>query len=68
MDINDFSITLKHLAEVNSTNTYVKEHCAELADGTLVYADVQTAGRGRLDRVWLSKKGNFFGTLYFYVG
>ena len=63
MDINDFSITLKHLESVNSTNTYVKEHYADLSDGTLVYADIQTAGRGRLDRVWLSKKGNFFGTL-----
>ena len=63
MDIDDFSITLKHLEMVNSTNTYVKEHYADLPDGTLVYADIQTAGRGRLDRVWLSKKGNFFGTL-----
>ena len=63
MDINDIEINLHHLSEVDSTNTYTKERHAELADGTLVYADVQTAGRGRLDRVWLSKKGNFFGTL-----
>ena len=63
MDINDLSITLLHLAEVDSTNTYAKEHYAELADATLVYADIQTAGRGRLDRSWLSRRGNFFGTL-----
>lgn len=63
MDINDISIELLHFAEIDSTNTYAKEHHAELADGTLVYADVQTAGRGRLDRAWLSRKGNFFGTL-----
>jgi len=56
-------ITLLHLAEVDSTNTYAKNHQSELADGTLVFADIQTAGRGRLDRVWLSRKGNFFGTL-----
>ena len=63
MDINDISIDLLHFAEIDSTNTYAKEHHADLADGTLIYADVQTAGRGRLDRTWLSRKGNFFGTL-----
>lgn len=63
MDKDDFSITLLHLPEVDSTNTYAKTHHAELPDGTLIYADIQTAGRGRLDRKWLSRKGNFFGTL-----
>ena len=59
----DPEIKLYHLAEVDSTNSFVKRHCLELADGTLVYADVQTAGRGRLDRKWVSARGNFFGTL-----
>ena len=59
----DFDISLLHLAEVDSTNSYVKNNHLQLADGTLVYADVQTAGRGRLDRRWVSKPGNFFGTL-----
>lgn len=44
------------LDEVNSTNTYAKEHFSELDDGTLVAARCQTAGRGRLDRRWLAKK------------
>ena len=44
------------LDEVGSTNTYAKEHFDELADGTLVAARCQTAGRGRLERKWLSKK------------
>ena len=56
-------IKLHHLSEVDSTNTFVKQHCEELDDGALVWADIQTAGRGRLDRTWVSKKGNFFGTL-----
>ena len=60
---DDLEITLLHLEEVDSTNTYVKNHCQSLSDGTLVYADIQTAGRGRLDRRWVSQKGNFFGTL-----
>lgn len=63
MSADDLEITLLHLEEVDSTNTYVKNHCQDLADGTLVFADVQTAGRGRLDRRWVSQKGNFFGTL-----
>ncbi len=56
-------ISLYHLDEVDSTNSFVKRHVLELADGTLVYADVQTAGRGRMDRKWVSARGNFFGTL-----
>ncbi len=56
-------ITLHHLAEVDSTNTYAKTHHADLPDGALVYADIQTAGRGRMDRKWIAGKGNFFGTL-----
>ena len=60
---DDLEIKLLHLAEVDSTNTYAKSHCRDLADGTLVYADIQTAGRGRLDRKWVSTPGNFFGTL-----
>ena len=45
------------LEEVDSTNTYAKEHFDELADGTLVAARRQTSGRGRLNRVWYSEKG-----------
>ena len=39
-----------HLEETNSTNDYVKTHMSELENLTFVYADRQTAGRGRLDR------------------
>ena len=42
------------LDEVDSTNTYAKRHFDNLADGTLVSARMQTAGRGRLGRSWLS--------------
>ena len=63
MDINDLQINFIHLETVDSTNNFVKQHHAELDDFTLVYADIQTAGRGRLDRNWISRPGNFFGTL-----
>ena len=41
-----------HLEEIDSTNTYVKTRINELLDMTVVYADRQTFGRGRLDRKW----------------
>jgi len=45
------------LAEVDSTNNYGRDRFDELADGTLVAADYQTAGRGRLGRKWVSPPG-----------
>ena len=48
---------LLFLKEIDSTNKYAKEHLCELADKTLVYADMQTAGRGRFQRKWASNSG-----------
>ena len=42
------------LTEVDSTNRYAMNNFAALADGTLVAAEFQSAGKGRQDRVWLS--------------
>lgn len=54
------------LDEVDSTNTYVREHCGDLEDGTLVMARRQTAGRGRRGRAWISPPGvNFTGSVLF---
>ncbi len=52
-----------HFDEIDSTNTYLKNNCPQLADGTVVCADRQTAGRGRFDRKWISQDGG----LYFSV-
>lgn len=49
------------LAEVSSTNDEAKRLAhAGAAEGTVVIADRQTAGRGRLGRVWASPMGNLF--------
>lgn len=48
---------------IDSTNTWAAAHFAELADGELVAAAVQTAGRGRLDRKWISPRGNLYTSL-----
>ena len=41
-----------HLDEISSTNDYVKQTITTLEDLTVVYADRQTSGHGRLNRKW----------------
>lgn len=53
-------VSLLRFTEINSTNTYLKEHFATLADKTVVTADIQTAGRGRFDRRWISQPGGLY--------
>lgn len=46
------------LCEVDSTNRYAKDMAdAGAVHGTLVLADQQTAGRGRMKRIWENQKG-----------
>lgn len=49
------------LPEIDSTNTYAlnlaMQADPQLDDGTVVFAEYQTAGRGRLGRQWLSPRG-----------
>jgi len=47
-----------YINEVDSTNFYARKIASEGAqDGTVVIADAQTAGRGRLGRSWSSMAG-----------
>lgn len=45
------------LDEVDSTNNYLKQRRGELPDGTLVFAGMQTAGKGRRGHDWLADRG-----------
>ena len=47
---------------LDSTNTYAVQHYDDLSDGDLVVAKEQTAGRGRLNRKWISTEGNLFAS------
>jgi len=58
--MTDFKI--KELGEVDSTNRYVFENFDLLKDGTLVTAETQTAGKGRLGRKWVSPEGNVYAS------
>ena len=55
---------LFHLRSASSTQTLARALAeAGSPSGTLVWADRQTAGRGRLDRRWASPPGGLYATL-----
>ena len=46
------------IESIDSTNNYGKKICEkEFMEGTIIIAEEQTAGRGRLGREWMSPKG-----------
>ncbi|HEY4663032.1 MAG TPA: biotin--[acetyl-CoA-carboxylase] ligase [Candidatus Humimicrobiaceae bacterium] len=58
-----------YLKKVDSTNNFAsqlikskKEKCENL-DGTIVLAETQEKGRGRLERIWLSPSGGLWFTI-----
>lgn len=53
--------TILFSREVGSTNDWAKELASFGApEGTVVVAETQTAGRGRLDREWISPRGGLW--------
>lgn len=49
---------VEHFEEIDSTNSWLAQKAANGApEGLVAYADFQTAGRGRLDREWVSPPG-----------
>ncbi len=51
---------LYYLDEVDSTNEHAKRILDKATEGTVVLADIQTAGKGRLDRTWYSPDGGIY--------
>ena len=54
-----------HLPVVDSTNNYMKNQIDSLPDRTVVWADQQTGGKGRLGRNWSSPVGNLYLSMLF---
>ena len=52
-----------HFNIINSTNTYLKENYEKLNNLTLVSADHQTNGKGRMGRTWLDSDDFLFSIL-----
>jgi BirA family biotin operon repressor/biotin-[acetyl-CoA-carboxylase] ligase len=48
------------LSEIESTNEYVKGILKNAPEGTVVLADIQTAGKGRKGRNWYSPEGGLW--------
>lgn len=44
--------------DIDSTNTWLLSRAAELPDGAIVTAELQTAGRGRFGRRWMAPRGS----------
>ena len=60
---------LHHLARTGSTNDEAKRLAAEgAADGTVIWADSQSAGRGRRGRAWQSPPGNLYVSIVLRPG
>jgi BirA family biotin operon repressor/biotin-[acetyl-CoA-carboxylase] ligase len=52
--VSYFTFKIKKLDSVDSTNSYALSNIDTLAHNTFIYADIQTSGRGRLNREWVS--------------
>lgn len=52
---------IKYFQEIDSTNAYAIKNLAKLTDKEVVLSEIQTAGKGRLNREWVSdKKDNVY--------
>jgi BirA family transcriptional regulator, biotin operon repressor / biotin---[acetyl-CoA-carboxylase] ligase len=49
--------TIYKYAKLDSTNTFLKQHCSTLPDYSVIWAEEQIHGRGRFTRVWNSEPG-----------
>ena len=58
-----------YYSSLTSTNEVAKREAQQgAAEGTVILADEQTAGKGRLKRVWLSPKGSIALSIILYPG
>lgn len=51
---------IKYFKETESTNIIAREIAASVDEGTIVIAETQTAGRGRMGRKWISPEGGIW--------
>ena len=58
--------SLHNLEEVDSTNTYLKAYLGKDALPSLAVTDNQTAGKGRMGRVWSCPKGENIAMSYLF--
>ncbi len=59
---NDYKIF--YVDEINSTNTFFKENYLNYADKSVLVANKQTQGRGRLNHKWVSNNDLIFSIIF----
>jgi len=57
--------TIHHFAEVSSTNALAKDMAPSAKEGTVILTEVQTEGKGRMDRFWNSPPGGVWMSVIF---
>lgn len=58
LETNTIGRNFIYLDEVDSTNSFILDKKNKIyEDGTIVFAEKQTRGRGRKNRIWYSEKG-----------
>ncbi len=63
-DFNSKKVSLYHLKNVDSTNRYVTDNSDKLENYSIVSAETQTMGKGRVNRSWDSSvKGNIYASI-----
>jgi BirA family biotin operon repressor/biotin-[acetyl-CoA-carboxylase] ligase len=69
LETDHFGKNIIYLKKVDSTNNFAlqliksKKEKYESLDGTVVLAETQEKGRGRLERIWLSPSGGLWFTI-----
>ncbi len=56
----EIGLKIIHYKNISSTNDRLKQHASEFKHGTIITADLQTKGRGRKKRKWVSGKGGLY--------
>jgi BirA family biotin operon repressor/biotin-[acetyl-CoA-carboxylase] ligase len=57
--VNPVIWRVEHFDQIDSTNTWLAQEARNGApEGVVAYANYQSAGRGRLDRVWTARPGS----------
>ena len=59
--------TVKIIDEINSTNTYILNNIGSLDNKTVVSAELQISGRGRNNKIWLSKIATDLTVSFLYL-
>lgn len=54
---------IEYFESIDSTNTYASKIADKSSEGTVVIADEQTSGKGRIGRSWFSKDGIYFSVI-----